>query len=227
MAQFAKLQAARYFGRLAPVKFKIIYFLSALLLSGLAVSSLARATEFEITPFAGNTWGGEFKDATTGKSLSFDERSNFGIMLDFKQANAKDSWIEVYYSRQQTNLRLDQGMFLGTPLINVDVEYYHIGGTYGTESGMVRPFVVGTIGATRMVPQEEGLHSETRLSLGLGGGVKLYMTNNLGVRLDARWFGTLFNSNSEVFCSNGLCTFKVEGDYFSQYVVNAGLVLAF
>jgi hypothetical protein len=209
------------------MQIKAFHFFVIFLMAGMAMTSPAQAAGIEITPFAGYTMGGDFTNTTTGQSLSFDETSSYGIMLDFKQAGAGDSWIEVYLSRQQTKLKADQALFIGNPSIDVNIEYYHIGGTYGQATGKVRPFVVGTFGATHMVPKQGGLESETRFSLSLGGGVKLYLTEHVGIRLDARWFGTLFNGSGGVFCSNGACLVTVQGDVLSQYTANAGIILAF
>jgi len=204
--------------------------IAACLAVAMVMSRPVRAADLEITPFAGYTMGGDFTVTETGQSLSFDDTSSYGIMLDFKQAGDEksgESWIELYYSRQQTKLKADQGPFVGTPLFDVNVEYYHIGGTYGQATGKVKPFVVGTLGATHMVPKGDGLHSETKFSLSLGGGVKLYLTEHVGIRLDARWFGTFFNGSGSAFCSSGACLINVQGDVLSQFVANAGVVLAF
>ena len=183
------------------------------------------AADFEVTPFAGYTMGGEFNDAVTGKSLSFDDTSSYGIMLDLKQA--EDSWIELYYSLQHTSLRADQGPFFGNPLFDVNIEYFHLGGTYGQATGKVRPFVVATLGATYMDPKGAGLHSETKFSLSLGGGVKFYLSEHVGIRLDGRWFGTLIGGSGSVFCTEGKCLIDVQGDVLSQFTANAGVILAF
>jgi len=190
----------------------------------------ATAAEIEITPFAGYTMGGQFTDAVTGKTLSFDDTSSYGIMVDFKQPLDKEggeSWIELYYSRQQTRLKADQGPFVSNPLFDVNVEYFHLGGTYGQATGKMKLFLVGTFGATHLTPEGEGLHAETKFSLSLGGGVKLYLTERVGIRLDARWFGTLFNGSGSAFCSGGACLINVQGDVLSQYSANAGVILAF
>jgi hypothetical protein len=202
-----------------------VLFLAVFLMAGLAMFPPARAEGFEITPFAGHTWGGDFTDAVTGKTVGMDDTSSYGIMLDLKQV--EETWIELYFSRQQTSLKMNQGMFLSTPVLNVDVEYFHIGGTYGEASGKVKPFVVGTFGATHMTPKGEGLDSVTKFSLSLGGGVKLFVNDRVGLRLEGRWFGTLFDGSGEAFCANGACAVKVQGDLFSQYVANAGLIIAF
>ena len=203
-------------------------FMAALIAALFPVS--ASAAGVEITPFAGYTMGGDFTDAVTGKSLSFNDTSSYGIMVDFKQPVDKEGgepWIELYYSRQETGLKADQGLFLGKKLLDVNIEYFHVGGTYGMSTGTVKPFVVGTLGATHLTPKGDGLQAETKFSLSLGGGVKLYLTERLGLRLDARWFGTLFNGSGSAFCSNGACLVNVQGDVLSQYSANAGLILAF
>jgi len=185
----------------------------------------AFAGNYEITPFVGYTAGGEFSDSETGTTLKVDETSNYGIMVDIKQD--EQTQIELYFSRQATRLKTDSGPFTGEPLFDLDIEYYHVGGTYGTGTGKVKPFMVGTLGATHMDPKGAGLDSETKLSLSLGGGVKLFATDRVGLRLEGRWFGTLFNGSGSAFCSSGACAIHVEGDLFSQFVANAGLIIAF
>jgi opacity protein-like surface antigen len=207
------------------MKLRLFLCVAACLALTMVIVRPARAANFEITPFAGYTMGGELNDAVTGESLSFDDTSSYGIMLDMKQA--EDSWIELYFSRQQTRLKADQGPFFGDPLFDVDIEYYHLGGTYGQATGRVKPFVVGTLGATYMDPKGAGLNSETKFSLSLGGGVKLYLTEHVGIRLDARWFGTFIGGSGSVFCSGGACLVNVQGDVLSQFTANAGVILAF
>jgi opacity protein-like surface antigen len=185
----------------------------------------ASAADVEITPFAGYTMGGDFTETTSGTSLGFDDTANYGIMIDIRQK--EESWIELYFSRQQTQLRTDSGLLSGKALFDVDIDYYHIGGTYGTASGTVRPFVVGTFGATHLNPRGEGLTSETKFSLSLGGGVKLALTKHIGLRLDGRWFGTFIGGSGSMFCASGACLINVQGDVISQFTANAGVILAF
>jgi opacity protein-like surface antigen len=185
----------------------------------------AVAADFEITPFAGQTWGGEFSDSVTGTTLKVDETGSYGFMLDIKQD--AQSQIELYFSRQATQLKTDGGLFTGNPLFDLDIEYYHLGGTYSPSPGRVWPFVVGTFGATHMDPKGPNLDSLTKFSLSLGGGVKLFATDRIGLRLEGRWFGTFFNGSGSAFCSSGACAINLEGDVLSQFVANAGLIVAF
>jgi len=57
--------------------------------------------------------------------------------------------------------------------------------------------------------------------------VKLFATDRVGLRLEGRWFGTLFNGSGSAFCSSGACAINVQGDLFSQFVTNAGVFITF
>jgi hypothetical protein len=169
----------------------------------LAFSSSRDRRGFEITPL-GYTWGGEFNDSVTGAALKVNETSNYGVMVDINLVNInqdEESQVELYFSHQATQLKTDSGTFTGNPLFDLDIDYYHLGGTYGADLGKVKPFMVGTFGVTHMVPQGPGLDSLTKFSLSLGGGVKLFATDRIGLRLEGRWFGTLFNGSGSAFCT--------------------------
>jgi opacity protein-like surface antigen len=198
---------------------------AACLLAAAQVPQPADAAQFEITPFAGHTWGGEFTDSVTGNTLKVDETANYGLMVDVEKDDR--SQYELYMSRQSTQLKTDGGLFTGKPLFDLDIWYVHIGGTYTEAEGRMKPFVAGGLGVTYMDPKGPGLSAETKFSFNLGVGVKLQATEHIGLRLEGRWFGTLFNGGGSVFCSNGACALNVQGDLFSQFVANAGVSFAF
>ena len=179
----------------------------------------------EITAFSGLRFGGSFEDANTGAGMSLEDSGSYGLVLDFDIE--PDRQIEIYLSRQSTTLSAD-GPFTGNPLFDLAVEYYHIGGLYliDVQSDRVRPFVSGGLGLTRMNPQGDGLDTETRFSLSIGGGAKFFITDHLGLRLDARGIFTALNSSGTVFCSGG-CAITVQSSGFMQGELGAGLVVRF
>jgi opacity protein-like surface antigen len=190
----------------------------------IAATAAAQDRHWEITPFGGHQWGGDFTDVDGDVNMEFDETSTYGLMVDIDWD--WNTQLEFYFSRQETELRIDEGGYPSTALFDVDVNYLHFGGTYFWDYGSVKPYIVATMGLTYLDPDVSGGDSETDLSFGIGGGVKFMATDWIGLRLDGRALGTFVDSRGSVFCGNG-CTVYFESDMFWQYQVTAGLVLRF
>ncbi len=177
---------------------------------------------FELTPFAGYQSGEEFTDQTTGTRLKLESAPSAGLILDMNVA--PDTQLEFYYSRAESSLSPEGG---GPVPTDIKVEYLHVGAIYAFSRDRVRPFFGGTAGATRLSPDASGLNSDTNFSVGLTGGVKLFLTKHVGLRLEARVFATQVDSESAAFCTNGTCRIFYDGDFLWQYTANAGIVIGF
>ena len=194
----------------------------------LAVSASAIAQQpeqwprFELTPFAGYQSGEEFSDQTTGVRLKLESTQSVGLILDMTVA--PDTQFEIYYSKAESSLSPEGG---GPVSTDIKVEYLHLGAIYAFNRGRVRPFFGGTAGATRLTPDAPGLNNDTNFSVGLAGGVKLFLTKHVGLRLEARVFATQVDSDSAAFCTNGSCRIFYDGDFLWQYTANAGIVIGF
>ena len=202
-------------------------FASALrpLLIALALSLPAMVQAVEVTPFAGQRYGGSFVDANTGATFQVADANAFGLVFDFD--TEPDKQIEVLLSRQNTYLSSNDPLFTGNPLFDLTIDYYHIGGLYMLpDYDRVRPFVSGTFGLTRMEPKRADLTTETRLSLSLGAGAKIFFTKNLGLRFDVRGIYTALNADTAIFCSGG-CAIKVNSSGFVQTELTAALMMRF
>ena len=181
------------------------------------------AGALEVSPFIGQRYGGSFEDANTASTFEVADATSYGVLLDFDLD--RDRQIEVYLSRQDTRLTTG-GTFTGDPLLDLTVDYYHIGGVYMLEGEQVRPFVSGTLGLTRMEPRRSDLTPENRFSIALGGGAKVYLGGNVGLRFDVRGIYTAMNADTAVFCSGG-CVIKVRSSGFVQAELGAALMLCF
>ncbi len=182
------------------------------------------AQEKELSVFAGYRVGENFEDINSGATVKIDEGSIYTVMFD--SYLDEYSAIEALYSYQSTNLK-PGGTFSGSEIFDLDIEYYHIGGIRFYPDEKFTKYVVGTIGATHLNPNRDGLDSETRFSLGLGGGLKMPLNKDLGIRVEGRGYGTLFNSDGAVFCSNNGCKVYVSGRAIWQFEITAGLSLKF
>lgn len=188
------------------------------------IASSAHAESVVITPFIGYGIGGQFEETTTESTLELDESSLYGLSVNFNAPQGGQ--YEIFYSRQETTLT-SGGFAPRSALFDMDINYLHIGGTVAYGYDWIKPFIVGTLGITYFDPGPSEYTEKTCFSFCLGGGLKFILTDNIGIRMEARGFGTLFNSTIWFVGDSEGAYFGVTGDAIWQFQLNVGLMLAF
>ena len=186
-----------------------------------ALFTTALQAQTEITPFYGYRFGGEFKDTLTRTTVNISEENIVGFLVNIDRD--AHSQYEFLYSHQSSEVTSNTS----TQNFDVDIDYFHFGGTALWPNDNVIPFLAGGLGLTHMSPDISGSDSATRFSFSLGGGLKWFPGKRVGVRLEARAYGTLFDSGSAIFCTNGNCNFSVSGNLFTQFETNVGVIFRF
>lgn len=185
---------------------------------------------WEVTPFVGYRTGGDFdlEGSPTASKVDLDDQGSFGLAVNLFPSGDKTESYELFYSRQEASVAKN------SPLapFDLNVEYLHLGGTLNFNDELpVRPYIVGGLGLTRFSPQTGNGGDDSRFSFSLGGGLKLPVTKRFNVRLEARGFLTLVNSDSAFLCvsgsQGGTCAVRVRGDSFIQFELLAGAAFAF
>lgn len=195
------------------------------LLGSQAADAAEARTKFEITPFIGQMAGGEFEDPTDNSDRDVADDSNFGVFFNIN-AGSRERQYEFLYTQQGTEIE-------GAQPFDMDIQYLHLGGIVNfTDANHVVPYFGMTVGATRFSPDASGLDEETKLSFTAGGGVKVPITDHIGVRFDARAFVTLLDSDSDIFCVSAPeegsgCAIRAKSDTFLQYAASLGVIIAF
>jgi opacity protein-like surface antigen len=179
------------------------------------------AEGWEFMPFAGYRFGGSFDDEISGNKLDLDERGNWGFAIS--SPHASTTRYELLYSRQKTRLTDTANP---EDAFDLEIHYLHLGGTVDVNHERITPFFSGGIGMTHMSPGRSGFTDETRLSLSLGGGLKWYPTDRLGIRFELRGYGTLIDTRGSLFCDGG-CELELSSDLFPQFETNLGLIFRF
>ena len=165
---------------------------------------------YEVTPFIGYRLSGDFDIANTNpkQRANLDDHGSFGAAFDVRRDEV--SQYELVYSRQEGQLEKNSPL---APL-DVDVEYLHIG---------------GTLGLTRFTIQSGS--DDTRFSFSLGAGFRVSVTPRFNIRLEARGFLTLVDTDSAIFCASGsfggVCSIRARGSTFTQFELMAGAAFAF
>jgi len=204
-----------------------------LFVAGAMFAPMASASEsgykFQLTPFAGYRFGGTFEDQETEAEYELDDNNSYGLILNFP-SRGNTEW-EVYYSTQSTVVD-SAGFVPSDTTLDLDVEYLQVGGTYlfdATKSAV--PYIVATIGGTKISPDAPDTKSDTFFSFGIGGGWKFFPASRVGLRLDGRMLGTFISSNSSIFCQSGSgggsCAIRTSGKLLYQFELQAGVVFRF
>jgi len=201
----------------------VCFFL--LFLATLFTSLDAQAGNFEVTPIIGYAFGGGLEDSTSGDTLDLADGENYGVVLGLRDKSKAGAFYEFLYSRQSTYLKGDGMSFSGDPHFDIEIDYFHLGGSYGSEGETFNPYVSAGVGVTHMSP--EWGDSETRFSFSLGGGIKIPLAEHIGLRVEGRGFGTVFDGNSSIFCVNNRCAVRVKGDVIWQFTGFTGVVFSF
>lgn len=179
---------------------------------------------FELTPFVGYRLEGDFEASDFADvDVEVDEGAVFGLVFDIP---LDQNWqIELLANRQETAFVSDEGLFdPAAELGDVTLTYFHAGILFQWGGGQVNPFVTGSIGLAHIQPEFDDLDADDRFSTSFGGGVKLFLADNVGLRLEGRWYwtdlGTDFDDDDfHHHDDDGAGLFQIEG--------SVGLVIAF
>lgn len=150
------------------------------------------AQSIEITPFYGYTLNGKVRTYYGDYNVS--NSPNYGGILSI--GLSKYEFIEFMYNRYDTDFRYVRNGITQSS-IDLATEYYQLGFLKQVDaSEKVKPFGVFTLGATRFIPKDsydwDGNGSVTKLndawafSATIGAGLKILVSDRIGVRLQAR-----------------------------------------
>lgn len=203
-----------------------------MVLACLSAAATAAAQEqqfrFELAPYLGYRLGGSFDEQDGERQFDLEDSDAQGLIFSGR-VKPNTQW-EVLYGRQSTEVDTE-GLFVDDPLLDVDIDYIHLGGTYQFEGENIRPFIALTLGVTHVDPAPSDFGSESFFSASIGGGWQLNATKRLGVRVEARAFTTFVKSDSGIFCEGGgggaACLIVTEADTLTQWEARAGLVFRF
>ena len=93
-------------------------------------------------------------------------------------------------------------------------------------SGKSEPFVAAGVGGGYFSTADKSLKDVTVFSAQIAGGTNYKLTDNLLLRLEARWIASFFNGGSAMFCSGG-CAIAVKSEVHNQFQANIGLQYRF
>lgn len=211
------------------MKFLIAAVLAVLGVFATAANAAENELNIELTPIGAYRFGGSFDVAEDDTSYDIADSPSYGFIVNFRQ-KANTQW-EIFYSRQQTEAEFSDPA-TGNSLLDIDIDVLQGGGTYQWDGDKVLPYLVLTAGGTKIKTRAaDASQSDTFWSGSIGVGLQIRPTERLGLRLEARAYGTLINSDTDIFCQTGpnqnVCAIRVDGTMVSQFETLAGIVFRF
>ena len=184
---------------------------------------------FEVTPFAGYRMGGQVEAEDENLDIRLEDSASYGLIFTGRYNNETE-W-EVLYSNQQTTSRISDSLTGEESIFDFESHILQLGGTYLFAGEKVIPYMAFTLGGTHIRTRSLQDESDTFLSGSFGLGLKFLPHSRVGLRLEARAYGTLINSSTEIFCSTGpdanVCAIRLKGDLVGQIETFAGISIRF
>jgi hypothetical protein len=185
----------------------------------LAQPAFAQRSEFAL--LAGYTTAGDIEKKAVGiQDLKLDGSFSWGLSAGHffsPHLGAEVSWL-----RQETGLALSTANG-SARLLDVNIDRIHGNAVYqfGADRARLRPFVCLGAGASAFGGGD--LAGETKLSFGLGAGLKWFPRQSVGARFQVQYDSARLNDAASDFCDPfGFCQNSLQ-----QFGFAGGVVLRF
>ena len=140
----------------------------------------------------------------------------FGLSYDVD----RQTKMEISWSMSPTTIELNQYLGSTIPVTDVYIHHFQGGAVFEPKKEKVSPFGLFSLGATMFHPTKENLSDEVRFSIAFGGGVKVYLSDKVGLRFQGRVIipmsfagGSMWVGTGGAGVSVGAYTYFVEADF--------------
>lgn len=182
-----------------------IYMITAFAVLIFSTNTSAQA---EIFGFGGYEVASDIQ--VTQGQLNIYSNPNYGAGISFEVERGIQA--EVFWIGQQTPVELKSYAGLTQPLFDVGIHYFQAGAIYEfrqTKAQKAFPFTSFSLGATLFSPVDSDFSEEWRFSITFGGGGKFYISDRVGLRLQARMLLPINFNSVGMWCRSGGCSVGV------------------
>ncbi len=209
---------------------------SLTLMAVLAPAAFAQH-KFEISPYAGIRTAGSFRGEEQLVTYDVQSAPTFGVFADFMVT--RQLAIEFLWEHASSTVDKKTAMLGGDvpsppiepevpdgPIFDLGVDYFHGGVRYDGGNEKYTPYIAGGVGLARFNPDAAMASSVSKFSFSIGAGINAYLTDRIGVRFDARAFGTRAGGREEDFACGvfGCVTFERASTFWQSHFVGALII---
>ena len=204
--------------------------LAALLAPGLASAQSGR---FELTPVAGYRLSNSFDWSETGNSGSLDVGSSWtaGLLFGWQISPMFDGEFHYDYAKTEVTGEYRTPLASRSGSFDLGMHNFQFVGLFHFQPPRekVRPFLGIGLGFAYLDPSNAALDSECKFSFSLHGGVKIAMSDRVGLRFDARWIPTyVFSTEGGYWCDPWYgCWYYGNDHYLNQIDFRGGVIIKF
>jgi hypothetical protein len=148
--------------------------------------------------------------AVSQGDLNVYSNPNYGASIGFEVDRGLQA--ELLWIGQQTTMDLKQLNGITKPLFDIGIHYFQLGAIYEFKQNSQQkafPFTSFSLGATLFTPHGSTYSDEWRFSITFGGGGKFYLSDKIGLRLQARLLLPINFSSVGMWCGSGGCSATV------------------
>ena len=186
--------------------------------------------EFEVTPFGGFKFGGTIQlpsSSTNTNYLPIENSADYGG--DFDYSIWPNFQGEFMFVHQPTDI--DEHFITGGQsfLTSASINNYEFNFAYDLKSpeAKMKPFISAGLGFTNWRPTSILPVNSNTFSYNIGGGVKYFFTDHVGLRAEVRWIPSRTTSEPALECGYYGCGTVLVSSHAQQGMVNGGIIFRF
>jgi opacity protein-like surface antigen len=179
--------------------------------------------KIELTPLVGYLLNGNI-DFYNGE-VTFDNNINFGGALAVNTGYGTSIEAIYTFSATTTNFRSYSFEYQSNSFAT-NINYIQINGVKEFLTDQFRPFGFLGAGLSGFVPQESGYDSWWSFAMNFGIGAKVFISDNIGIRVQGRMLLPLYYSGAGFYCGTGGCgggvsasSTMVQGDFMAGLII--------
>lgn len=176
-----------------------------LLLAIIFITSHQLFAQIEITPYYGWQWTGSIPlfnnpGFYNSQNAKVSDKANYGVRLGANVRPGITAEFEWNHTNVEMFYRDIDGIDSSVP---ISANYYWLGFLKEFMEGPVVPFGIFNIGVSNFKNTGGGGQNTTALAVGFGAGIKYFMNDKFGLRLQARLYSPMQFAGISIGCGIG------------------------
>jgi hypothetical protein len=168
------------------------------------IASQQLFAQIELTPYYGWQWTGSipmyyYPGYYPSQDAKVEDKANYGIRAGVRLPSHMIA--EFEWNHTETNF-IYRNIDDQRESIPVSANYYWLGAIRELQEGPVVPYGIFNIGAANFKDMDEG-DNITMFAIGFGGGIKYFLSDNIGIRLQARLMAPMMFGGLTFGCGIG------------------------